>query len=340
MATPTVNTARRLMSSNVMILFVSLFIASVIWMISKLDEVEVDTLSIPVRLLNAPANCEIKLEPTTVEVRIQYQKGYKEKVTPDNIRVFLNLFNDDSIADVSDFKASPRTITLQNVKVTEAGDFVRPVEIVGDGSVNVRARKYNELARIEADVRGEPHAEFSVADIVIEPQHVRLTGPPQVLEKLKAEFNDEIKVKTEPIDIQGAKHNILEIRNLILFPDIKLANPEMGQIQVNVQVAEKVARASLTGVAVIYRPFENNLAARCDPSSATIQIEAPSSILAELRPSDFTVKPKQFIAEEVGAKGSVAVEATFADSVTLTRREKITILGVTPNVVGVEIYRP
>lgn len=336
----TATTARRLMSSNVMIMLVSLFIASVIWMISKLDEVEVETISIPVRPTNIPANCEIRIEPTNVEVRVQYQKGYKEKVTPDNILVFLNLFNDDSIADVSDFKASPRTITLQNVKITEAGEFVRAVEIVGDGSVNVKAKKYSELARVEANVNGEPAPEFQVGSVIIDPMHVRLTGPPKVLEELKKNFAGDILVKTEPIDISGARQNVLDIKDLILFPDVKLANPEAGQVKVTVQISEKLTRKSLAGVSVTYRPFENNLSARCEPSSATVQVEAPASILAELQSSDFIVKPKQFIAEEPGAKGTVSVEATFADTVPLPRREKISILGVTPSVVAVEIFRP
>ncbi|GAB4318058.1 MAG: hypothetical protein Kow0059_11320 [Candidatus Sumerlaeia bacterium] len=339
MSRPVAQTARHFLSSNVMLAVVSLFIASVIWMISKLDEVETEILSAPVRLLNAPANCEVRVEPVSLEVRLQYQRPYKDKVHPGNVWISLNLFGDESIADINDFKTTRFTVTLQNVKVNEGADLIRPIEILGDGSVNLKAMKYTEPARVVADVRGEPAPGFVRGEVSVEPAQVRLTGPPAVLEQLKKEFNGDIIVKTEPVNIEGARQNVFEVCGLIPYPDTKPANPDAAQIQVNVQITERVARRTIRGVTVEYRPFKLGLAARCTPSSATITVEAPLTILEDLKPADFRLKPRQFLTEEAGSRETVAIEATFADAVPPARREKVTIVGVEPAAVEVEIYK-
>jgi YbbR domain-containing protein len=118
--------------------------------------------------------------------------------------------------------------------VDDEGRSVNDVKVEPSSTivtVHIRRQKEPKTVPIKVDVQGQPAQGYTFGTISVSPSTVTLWGQPENLADI--EF-----VKTEPLDISGARSTVSRSLNLHLPPGVEAMDVEKAVVEVEIRRAE------------------------------------------------------------------------------------------------------
>jgi len=337
--------SRPKITSDIVLFLVSLFIALAIWLVARQSDLESRVLSARVAPEGAPDTMEIRMDPPSINVSVQYPKTYAHLIHPEAFAVVLKGIK-ENMAGVGDFIYTPFNISLRNVEIRELPAAVRATALSQD-MVTVGARLHTRRARIVATTTGKPADGYRVIQdpIRVEPQTALVTAPPKILDPEGASPKDALDLMTEPVNIEGKKESFFETVVVPLPKGFKYVKDDKLRVQVqenlsvqaHIVIGEEERQKTITDVPIIIKAFSENLEPVYYPATATITVQAPLSMLEKLTPESFMFIPRLPLEERVGYKADIAIDAKFSDKIPPPIRDKATIVSYNPEVIHIEI---
>ena len=145
-------------------------------------------------------------------------------------------------------------------------------------TVRVKQSLFPREVAIDPQLNGRPAPGYSVAALRTDPATVNVVGPLDVVNSL-------ISVPTEPIDIEGARSDVIRSVSLQIPPGVS-----SGERRTVVTIVVQVTRGP-GSVAVTPRIVNlgAGLTATLDTSSVAVLVSGPTPDVLALRPADVTV---------------------------------------------------
>ncbi len=168
-------------------------------------------------------------------------------------------------------------------------------------------------------ITGEPAEGFRfVSDPLVEPAQVTIRGPEEVIKDLE-------EIKTEPVDISGARGNVSAETKLILPEGVASAEPE--DVMVLVEILEDVQEKSWENLPVEIRNLPEGMEAELGVQEIKVSLVGPVDVMGGLTAAD--LKPY------VDASGLAAGEHLVP--VELVLPEEIISVVMEPEEVGLKL---
>jgi len=332
-------------TSDIILFIVSLFIALAVWLVARQSDFENQILAARVAPEGAPDTMEIKMDPPSINVSIQYPKTYDYLIHPEAFTIVLKGIR-ENLAGTGDFMYTPFNITLRNVSMHDLPATVRPTGLSQD-LVTVGARLYTRQARIMATRTGKPADGYRLIQdpIRLEPELVIVTGPPSILFPQGHSPQDPLILETEPVSLEGRKESSFETVNVPLPKAIKYVKDDKLHVQVqenlsvraHIVIDEEERQKTISDVPIVIKAFSENLTPVYSPGIANVTVEAPLSMLKDLNRDSFMFIPRLPVEERVGYKADIALDAKFSDKIPPHIRDKASIISYTPDVIHIEI---
>lgn len=332
--------SKQWISSNTLLYLVSLFVAAIIWLIAKQGEIDTAQINVKISGVNIPHNCEVEIEPASALVEVQFPRSQETFVVSRNFNIEVDLSTVDTWAGVDDFSVISYPLSSESVKALNVPETVTPRSITSPKSIVIRAKLFTTKAKVKAQIIGEPSQGFHLAKApVTHPEIVIVTGPTALLEMLKDQDGTAI-VSTEPISVEGRKSGYFQTATISLplprteLGKLKLVNENQKEVEVNVYIEEDVDLKTFTGVPVAIRTITEGLVVDVEPSTTSVTVEAPVSVLNQIDPlTAFVFSPLLPTREEPGLTSKIAIEAVFSPSVSPEIRQQARIKKLDPDVV-------
>ncbi len=287
-------------TSDIILFLVSLFIALAIWLVARQSDFENQILSARVVPEGAPDTMEIKMDPPSINVSIQYPKTYAYLIHPEGFTIVIKGIR-ENLAGTGDFMYTPFNITLRNVAIKDLPSTVRPTALNQD-VVTVGARLYTRQARIMAPWTGKPSEGFRLVQdpIRVEPGQVLVTGPSSILYPPGQPTQDPLILETEPVPIEGRKESCFLTVNVPLPRGLKHVKDDKMHVQVqeslsvrvHIVIDEEERQKTITDVPIVIKAFSENLTPVYTPSLASVTVEAPLSMLKDITRESFMFIPR------------------------------------------------
>jgi len=325
------------LTSNLWLVFASVFIAFIIWLIAKEGHLVDHTLQVQIRF-ERPANAEIVSTANEATVHLRLPVSQTARVNRSNCWIEIN---PDLIGDPSEWRSPefqktvrlhPSMVVLDDLPPTVQATSVEPAK------VDLSFRLFTLEALVRPQTTGQPLEGFRLAgELRVEPERVTLTAAPSLLQQLPRNESGEAAVETAPIDLSG-HDEYFETRAGLLLPDgVGMALGLEARVNVIVPIEELTAERTIAGVPIRVQTFSVAVQARIEPKKAAVKIEGPRSLVLRLGPEDFSVTPKEAFNEEPGAVADLALDCQFHESVGRRERESVRIAGLEPKSVHVEM---
>src|SRR3989440_6985713 len=281
--------ARRLFVDDWKLILLALVITLGLWYAVTTQRAPATVHLPPVPLeFTLPDNVEIGNDPPkSVEVMLE---GSQSKLAEMNTRNLI------ARANVSDLQPGDRVARLSDKNVEmDLPEGVRITEIM-PRSVTLHLEPVVER-RIPVEVRfeGEPPEGFRRLNVAVTPEEVRVNGPESHVQAIE-------KAYTETISLAGQRDSITLPQVAVDIPDHKVT-PLDPTVAVRVEIAEEQAVRRIANV-----PARTAAGGPVTPSSATVTLRGPRSIVESLRPEDVR------IVVEAGPDGTPAPRLTLPPS--------------------------
>lgn len=240
---------------NIWLKFLSIAIATLLWLIVAGDRIVERALRVPIEFQNLPQGLEIVGDPPeTVDVRLRASSGTLGRLAPGEMAAVIDLRN-----------ARPGRrlfhLTATNVKVPYGVEVVQlsPATLpIGFENSGVR------IVQVKPSVEGRPAAGYEVAGTASNPPTVEVVGPESSLRGL-----DE--AMTEPISIEGATRTVHEVVTIgVADPGVRLRTPQTAEV--TVQIVAGSASRKLSNVPVRIRNLQDGLEGRLIPTRVTLAL--------------------------------------------------------------------
>lgn len=330
-------------TSDLILVFASLFIASIIWLIAKQSDLTTENIS-PVRIfaMNIPDNVEIKIPSEEVVIEVQYPKAQKRQVLPSKFKCVID-FRSENIEDgagIDQPKTIQYPISIHNIQASEdLPPSIKIISIRDPKNIWIQAKLLTVTAKIKPIITGETAQGYEFKRALIEgKEEIVLTGPKSAI-KSALENGKEMEILTESIDLSGKNENFLKTATLNIPAPFKPIITEQNQANINVVIEEKASRKMLEKAPVSILSLSENLIAVCTPQSVNITIEGPATYVGKIGKNSFVFNTKQAVEEKEGYAGKYAIEAKFSDTVDRGVKEKIQIIKIEPADIEIE-YKP
>lgn len=229
------------------------------------------TIRVPRVPLNfrLPSDTEISNEPRTdVEVTLT---GNKRALDTINVRdLIVNV-------DASDLQPGEHQLQLTPERVTMGlPDGVRYGEIQPNNVMLRLEPRVDREVGVEVRHSGNVAEGYELRGIWAVPDKVKVRGPASHVDVLQ-------KVSTEVIPLEGRKESFTLPQAAIEIDDKKVDLIE-GAVSVHVEIEERPVIKTFTGVSV-----EEASGAQANPTTATVTLSGPPSLLDKLAATDFRV---------------------------------------------------
>lgn len=237
----------------------------VLWFAVGGEERTETTLNLNLELVNLSSNLMITSEvPPNLQVRV---------IGPRSIIRGLSQSRLVHTVDLAGVKAGNHAIALG----PSAFSFPRGV-IVSRVQPNpltlTLAATVTRTLAIQPSLAGSPPEGFEVKSLKIRPDHVTARGVASEIENLKA-------ISTLPIDLGNLSGPVTLVTDLDL-KNLHLTLKEQAPILVELVIAEKIIKRTLTGVQVYASPQT----AKLHPAAITVTLTGPFRRLKDLKPSE------------------------------------------------------
>lgn len=219
-----------------------------------------------------PENVEIGNDPTkVVEVTLQGSRGKLDE---------MNVANLVARADVTALRPGDRVARLSDSVRMDLPEDVRITEVT-PRSVTLHLETVVERdVPVEARFEGELPADFKRTSVTVTPERVRVRGP-------ESHVNAVDRAFTETISLSDLHESRTFQQVAVDIPDHKVT-PLDSSVSVSVEVSEEQSERRFTNVAV-----RSPSGAAVAPSSASVMLRGPRSIVDALRPEDVRLVVEQ-----------------------------------------------
>jgi YbbR domain-containing protein len=289
---------------------VSVAIAVLLWLAVGGEQVVERTLRSPLELQNIPEGLEVVGEsPSTVDVRVRGSSSTLGQLSSGDVVTVL-----DTAA------AKPRRqlfhLTPDQVRVP----FGVEVTFVGPATIPLRfERQSSKVIPVAPAIDGQPAPGYFIERVIVEPPEVEVVGPESALALLQ-------QAATEPVDLGGATAPVRETVNIGL-PDssARLRTPRAARV--TVEISPVRSEQTVRSVPVRMKNLRSALSARAEPTSVTVTVRGPDSILRTLSEDDL----------EANVDLSGLGPGRYALDVRLSSRHPVSFTRVLPEQVRVDV---
>jgi len=298
---------------NIWLKFLSICIASLLWLVVAGDRVVERALRVPIEFQNLPQGLEIVGEsPGSVEVRLRGSSGTLGRLAQGDITAVIDLRNARPGRRLFHLTASNVSVPY-GVEVVLVAPATLPI-----GFENSAIR----IVQVRPSIEGRVAPGYEVISVTADPATVEIVGPESSLRGL-----DE--AMTEPISIAGGTRPVREVVTIgVADPNVRLRTPQTAEV--NVQIVAGASQRTLSAVPVEARNLDNGLRARATPATIAVTVRGTQEAIKAL-----TVKT---VEAYVDAAGLAAGDHTLP--VRVQAGSGIAIDGLNPGAVRVRITKP
>jgi len=319
----------------------SFLVSSFIWLIAKRDEVDSTVLDVPVRLVGVPDYIDALPEPPEVSVALQFPRGLKPEIQPENFQIVLDLSSFRQRDDWSRFarttERGSESVSLDRSNFLLGDDKNLPLDQVNierfnPGRVLVEAIYRGKQVKVEARWEGEPADDYFVnaARLQVEPKEIFLVGPPGALEGID-------RVYTRPVSVENAEGSLSVETRLDLPEGLASAPPNARQrVTVAIAVEPVLVERHFEGAPVRVPAIARTIEIVTDPPVVSVFARGPKNLIEAMDVEDFTFLLEGEI-EEVAGKTYADVRVTARPRRDLPRAAEgvYEVIRVEPNVLNV-----
>jgi YbbR domain-containing protein len=252
---------------NIGLKFLSICIATLLWLIVAGDRVVERALRIPVVYQNLPAGLEIVGDPLeTVEVRIRGSSGTIGRLAPPDTSAVIDLRNARPGRRLFHLTAAQVNVPY-GVEVVQVAPATLPIEFENSA---VR------IVQVRPSVEGRPAAGYEVLSVTADPPTVEVVGPESSLRGL-----DE--AMTEPISVADERRPMREVVNVgVADPTVRLRTPTTATV--TVQIGPGASKRTLTDVPVTISNADDGLRVRLLTPTVAVGVKGTEEAVRNLSP--------------------------------------------------------
>ncbi len=184
---------------NIWLKLTSLLMAVALWFSVMLSGRSDVTMDVPVKFENIPAKFDIVDFPRVISVTIEGQEQLLKYLKPNEVSAVL---------DISEAKAGRSFYTLSRDNIKLPKSFL--VKGIDPETISLTIEiQLKKVVPVKPHIIGAPEKGYKIVEIKVDPETVTLEGPKSAIAKIDI-------IKTEPIDINGIKRDLIYKANLNL----------------------------------------------------------------------------------------------------------------------------
>jgi hypothetical protein len=333
-------------SSDLFLILVSLAMACVVWLVVKESDLGQEIFTVPIKVVNAPANVITRLPRDTVQVTANVPKSIATRLHPENLQIVLDWENDLPVArswcGATRFESSPlieletsRNIVSPLVSRDLKERFQRSIRVlmIDPSSIRVDARYISRRAKIRFLTRNRPPEGYHL----IEPIEADESNPEILLTATESRFTELnatapdsfIPLDTKEINLADRTEAFSEPVELQLPPDVALV-PGHDQLRARVRIEQTQTTRTLEGVTILVPPPKGNLTPTYEPRVASVVLHGPERLVKSVKPSDLVVRPMTDPDETKREPQILDLMAAYSSSAVLNLTLMVEIRSVAP----------
>jgi YbbR domain-containing protein len=250
---------------NIWLKFLSISIATLLWLVVAGDRVVERSLRVPIEYENLPQGLEIVGNPPeTVDVRLRGSSGTLGRVAAGELVAVIDVRTARPGQRL--FHLTPANVNVPyGVEVVQVSPATLPI-----GFENSAVR----IVKVQPSVEGRPAPGYEVTSIVSQPATVEVVGPESSLRGLD-------QAMTEPISVSDATRPIREVVNIgVADPNVRLRTPQTAEV--TVQIVTGSSTRTLSTVPIAIRNLDNGLRARVLPPTLNVQLRGTQQSVADV----------------------------------------------------------
>ena len=255
---------------NIWLKFLSISIATLLWLVVAGDRVVERALRVPIEFQNLPQGLEIVGEsPETVDVRLRGSSGTLGRLAAGDMAAVIDLRNARPGRRL--FHLTPSAVKVPyGVEVVQVAPATLPI-----GFENSAVR----IVQVRPSVEGTPAPGYEVKSVTSEPATVEVVGPESLLRGL-----DE--AMTEPISVTDATRPIREVVTIgVADPTVRLRTPQTAEV--TVQIVTGASTRTLSGIPVVVRNLGSGLRSRVLPATVAVAVRGTADSINKLAVEGF-----------------------------------------------------
>jgi hypothetical protein len=240
---------------NIWLKFLSISIATLLWLVVAGDRVVERALRLPIEFQNLPQGLEIVGEPPeAVDVRLRGSSGTLGRLSAGDMAAVIDLRTARPGRRL--FHLTPTSVRIPyGVEVVQVAPATLPIAFENSA---VR------IVEVRPSVEGTPAPGYEVASVTSVPSTVEIIGPESSLRGL-----DE--AMTEPISVADATRPVREVVTVgVADPRVRLRTPQTAEITVHIVAGDSTR--TLAGVPIQIRNLDNGVRGRVLPATASVQV--------------------------------------------------------------------
>lgn len=248
---------------NIWLKFLSIAIATLLWLVIAGDRVVERAMRVPVEFQNLPQGLEIVGDaPESVDVRLRGSSGTLGRLGPGDLAAMMDLRNARPGRRLFHLTLSDVNVPY-GVEVVQVAPATLPI-----GFENSAVR----VVQVRPSVEGRPAPGYEVGSVTSVPATVEVIGPESSLRGL-----DE--AMTEPISVAEATRPIREVVTVgVADPNVRLRTPQTAEV--TVQIVTGASTRTLAAVPIAIRNLDNGLRARVLPATVSVGVRGTQQTIA------------------------------------------------------------
>jgi YbbR domain-containing protein len=298
---------------NVGLKFLSICIATLLWLVVAGDRVVERSVRVPIEFQNLPSGLEIVGNPPEdVEVRIRGSSGALGRLAPGDMA---------AVIDLRHARPGRRLFHLTSSEI----HLPYGLDVVQVAPATLPIAFENSIVRvvkIRPSIEGTPAPGYEIGSIEVDPATVEVMGPENSLRGL-----DE--AMTEPISVADATRPVREVVTVgVADPAVRLRTPQTADV--TIQIIPGASSRLLQGVPIQARNLDAGLRARVTPLTVVVTVRGTERAVAAL-----TIRS---VEAYVDARGLSAGE--HVAPVQVRADEGLTVEEISPASLRLRIVRP
>jgi YbbR domain-containing protein len=298
---------------NIGLKFLSICIATLLWLIIAGDRIVERGMRVPVEYQNLPAGLEMVGDPVDfVDVRLRGSSGTIGRLAPTDTSAVIDLRSARPGRRLFHLTASQVTIPY-GVEVVQVAPATVPIEFENSA---VR------IVQVRPSLEGQPATGYEVLNVLTTPATVEVVGPESSLRGL-----DE--AMTEPVTIADQRRPVREVVTVgVADPTVRLRTPQTATV--TVQIGPGTTTRTLGGVRLTVINADEGVNVRLLPTTVSIGLKGTRE--------DIETATTDAVQAQVDVAGLAPGEHTV--EVKVQARLGLTIETIAPRAVRVRISKP
>jgi YbbR domain-containing protein len=255
----------RLPFRNIGLKFLSICIASLLWLVVAGDRVVERALRVPIEYQNLPPGLELVGDPLeTVDVRLRGSSGALGRLQPSDT---------SAVIDLRAARPGRRLfhLTAAQIKVPYGVDVMQ----VAPATLSIEFENSAvRILQVRPSIEGRPAPGYEVQTVTSDPPTVEVIGPESSLRGLN-------EAMTEPISIANESRPVREVVTVgVADPSVRLRNPQTANV--TVQIGPGTSTKTLTNVPISVTNANSGRRARVAPAAVAVALKGTHDAIQAL----------------------------------------------------------